>query len=303
MADSNTFEVIIIGGSYSGLSAAMSLGRSLRKVLVIDSGKPCNRQTPHSHNFLTQDGETPAAISQKAKKQVMDYPTVSFHEGLAIKAHKTGNDFEVITETGKKFTSKKLIFATGLKDIMPEIDGFADCWGISILHCPYCHGYEARGTKTAILANEDSGFHYAQLLSNWTKDLALFTDGISILTAEQAEIVKKNGVKIIEEAISHIEHDKGKVRHIVFKDGTQFPVETIYCRPNYIQHCPIPEELGCELTEQGLIKTDAFQKTNIDGVFACGDSTSGRSVAVSVSTGSIAGVFANNELTGEAFNS
>ncbi|MBL7869349.1 MAG: NAD(P)/FAD-dependent oxidoreductase [Flavobacterium lindanitolerans] len=303
MADSNTFEVIIIGGSYSGLSAAMSLGRSLRNVLIIDSGKPCNRQTPHSHNFLTQDGETPAAISQKAKKQVMDYPTVSFHEGLAIKAHKIGNDFEVITETGEKFTSKKLIFATGLKDIMPEIDGFADCWGISILHCPYCHGYEARDTKTAILANEDSGFHYAQLLSNWTKDLALFTDGISILTAEQAEIVKKNGVKIIEEAISHIEHDKGKVRHIVFKDGTQFPVETIYCRPNYIQHCPIPEELGCELTEQGLIKTDAFQKTNIDGVFACGDSTSGRSVAVSVSTGSIAGVFANNELTGEAFNS
>ncbi|MDQ7960274.1 NAD(P)/FAD-dependent oxidoreductase [Flavobacterium lindanitolerans] len=303
MADSNTFEVIIIGGNYSGLSAAMSLGRSLRKVLIIDSGKPCNRQTPHSHNFLTQDGETPAAISQKAKKQVMDYPTVSFHEGLAIKAHKTENDFEVITETGEKFTSKKLIFATGLKDIMPEIDGFADSWGISILHCPYCHGYEARDTKTAILANEDSGFHYAQLLSNWTKDLALFTDGISILTAEQAEIVKKNGVKIIEEAISHIEHDKGKVRHIVFKDGTKFPVETIYCRPNYIQHCPIPEELGCELTEQGLIKTDAFQKTNIDGVFACGDSTSGRSVAVSVSTGSIAGVFANNELTGEAFNS
>jgi thioredoxin reductase len=195
MADSNTFEVIIIGGSYSGLSAAMSLGRSLRKVMIIDSGKPCNRQTPHSHNFLTQDGETPAAISQKAKNQVMDYPTVSFHEGLAIKAHKTGNDFEVITETGEKFTSKKLIFATGLKDIMPEIDGFADCWGISILHCPYCHGYEARDTKTAILANEDSGFHYAQLLSNWTKDLALFTDGISILTAETGRNSQKKRSK------------------------------------------------------------------------------------------------------------
>jgi len=303
MANNSTFEVIIIGGSYSGLSAAMSLGRSLRKVLIIDSGKPCNRQTPHSHNFLTQDGEAPGTIALKAKKQVLDYPTVSFHEGLVTKTNKTEPGFEILTEAGEKFTAKKLIFAAGLKDILPEIKGFAECWGVSILHCPYCHGYEARSTKTAIFANQDSGFHYAQLLSNWTKDLTLFTDGISILTAEQAEIVKKNGIKIIEEPVSQIEHDNGKVQHIVFKDGSKFPVETIYCRPSFIQHCPIPEELGCEMTEQGLIKTDAFQKTTIEGVFACGDSTSGRSVAVSVSTGSIAGVFANNELTGEAFNS
>ena len=102
-------DVIIIGGSYSGLSAAMALGRASRNVLIIDSGEPCNRQTPHSHNFITHDGETPAAISAKAKEQVLRYPTVTFVTGKALKAVKTENGFSVITENGKNFTSKKIL--------------------------------------------------------------------------------------------------------------------------------------------------------------------------------------------------
>lgn len=164
------FEVIIIGGSYSGLSAAMSLGRSLRQVLVIDSGLPCNRQTPHSHNFITQDGEKPAVISAKAKLQVDIYKTVQFYNGLAVKALKTESGFEIETESGVVFTSRKVLFATGVKDLLPEIEGFAACWGISVLHCPYCHGYEVKNEKTAIIANGEMGFEYAKLISNWTKD-------------------------------------------------------------------------------------------------------------------------------------
>ena len=137
----NHFDVIIIGGSYSGLSAAMSLGRSLRQVLVIDSGLPCNKQTPHSHNFITQDGEKPAVISAKAKLQVDIYKTVQFFNGLAVKAFKKNKGFEITTESGDVFTSRKVLFATGVKDLLPEINGFAECWGISVLHCPYCHGY------------------------------------------------------------------------------------------------------------------------------------------------------------------
>ena len=103
MVKQNQFDVIIIGGSYAGLSAGMSLGRSLRKVLIIDSGKPCNEQTPHSHNFLTQDGKTPKEISELSKKQVLEYETVRFHQGKAIEAKKIENGFEVITENGEKF--------------------------------------------------------------------------------------------------------------------------------------------------------------------------------------------------------
>src|SRR6478736_6055187 len=152
------FDVIIIGGSYSGLSASMSLGRSLRQVLIIDSGLPCNRQTPHSHNFITQDGEKPAVISAKAKLQVDLYKTVHFYNGLAVKAIKKENGFEVSTESGEVFNSRKILFASGVKDLFPEIKGFADCWGISVLHCPYCHGYEVKNEKTAIIANGEMAY-------------------------------------------------------------------------------------------------------------------------------------------------
>ncbi|EJG00884.1 MULTISPECIES: NAD(P)/FAD-dependent oxidoreductase [Flavobacterium] len=296
------FEVIIIGGSYSGLSAAMSLGRSLRQVLVIDSGLPCNRQTPHSHNFITQDGEKPAVISAKAKLQVDIYKTVQFYNGLAVKALKTESGFEIETESGVVFTSRKVLFATGVKDLLPEIEGFAACWGISVLHCPYCHGYEVKNEKTAIIANGEMGYEYAKLISNWTKDLRLCTNGKSELTLEQTQTLKNHGVLILEEEIDSFDHKDGYIKNIIFKNGEKVEVKAIYARPPFEQHCSIPETLGCESNEQGLLKVDAMQKTNIPGVFASGDCTTPmRSVAIAVSTGSFAGAVINKELIDEDF--
>ncbi|MET3028851.1 NAD(P)/FAD-dependent oxidoreductase [Flavobacterium sp. UW10123] len=296
------FEVIIIGGSYSGLSAAMSLGRSLRQVLVIDSGLPCNRQTPHSHNFITQDGEKPAVISAKAKLQVDIYKTVQFYNGLAVKVLKTGKGFEITTESGAVFTSRKVLFATGVKDLLPEIEGFAACWGISVLHCPYCHGYEVKNEKTAIIANGEMGFEYAKLISNWTKDLRLCTNGKSELTSKQIQTLKDHSVLILEEKIDSFEHNEGYVRNIIFKNGEKVEVKAIYARPPFEQHCSLPIDLGCDINEQGLLKVDAMQKTNISGVFASGDCTTQmRSVAIAVSTGSFAGAVINKELIDEDF--
>ena len=119
MKENNLYDVIIIGGSYSGLAAAMALGRALRKVLVIDGGEPCNRQTPHSHNFLTQDGKTPGEITVLGKKQVQQYRTIQFLKGLAIEAVKTNTGFDVITDTGKLFYARKIILATGKKIYYP----------------------------------------------------------------------------------------------------------------------------------------------------------------------------------------
>lgn len=302
MIQQKHFEVIIIGGSYSGLSAAMSLGRSLRQVLVIDSGLPCNRQTPHSHNFITHDGEVPAVISAKAKLQVDFYNTVQFYNGLSISAIKTENGFEIKTESGKVFTSKKVLFATGVKDLLPEIKGFAECWGISILHCPYCHGYEVKTEKTAIIANGDAGFEYAKLISNWTKDLRLLTNGKSTLSLEQTQILKNHHIEIIEDEIESFEHEKGNIQQIIFKNQIKIVVKAIYHKPPFEQHCLLPEILGCVLTEQGLIKVDMFQKTSISGVFASGDSViQARSVAMAVSSGSFAGASINKELIDEDF--
>lgn len=302
MTEQTHFEVIIVGGSYSGLSAAMSLGRSLRQVLVIDSGLPCNRQTPHSHNFITQDGEKPAVISAKAKLQVDLYKTVQFYNGLAVSAIKIENGFEIKTNSGKSFTSRKLLFATGVKDLLPEIPGFAECWGISVLHCPYCHGYEVKTEKTAIIANGEMGFEFAKLISNWTKNLRLLTNGKSTLSPEETLILKQHNIDIIEDEIDSFEHESGNIKEIVFKNKAKIAIKAIYARPPFEQHCSLPEALGCELTQQGLLKVDAMQKTNIAGIYASGDCTTQmRSVAIAVSTGSFAGAVINKELIDEDF--
>jgi thioredoxin reductase len=295
-------EVIIIGGSYAGLSAAMALGRSLRNVLIIDSGLPCNRQTPHSHNFITHDGEKPAAITKAAKQQVLKYETVKFLNGLAVSGAKTENGFSIATETGEVFQAKKLVFATGIKDIMPDVKGFAECWGISVVHCPYCHGYEIRNQKTAIMANGPKAFHLASLVNNLTDYLTILTAGKADFSEDQLQKLDKHGIKIIEKEVSAIEHEKGYLKKIVFKDGSKENFSAAYGAVPFVQHSDIPLALGCELDENGYIKVDHFLKTTIQGVYACGDSsTMMRSVANAVYGGNLAGALVNMELTEEHF--
>ncbi|KGO92476.1 NAD(P)/FAD-dependent oxidoreductase [Flavobacterium subsaxonicum] len=296
------YEVIIIGGSYAGLSAAMALGRASRNVLIIDANKPCNRQTPHSHNFLTQDGETPAAISAKAKEQVMAYPTVTFLNDSAVKAASAENGFSITTENGKTFTGKKLLLATGIKDIMPEIDGFAECWGISVIHCPYCHGYEVKNQPTAILANADAAMHYAQLLLQWTKDLTLFTNGPALFTNEQTAKLQKHNIAVIEGEVARLEQQKGQLESIALKNGSTHNFKVLYYKPSFEHHTNLHEQLHCAVNDMGFLAIDEWQKSEVYGVYAAGDCTTPmRSVAMAVAQGMKAGAMINNELASEAF--
>lgn len=296
------FDVIIVGGSYSGLAAAMALGRALKEVLVIDDGKPCNRQTPHSHNFLTNDGKTPSEIAAIANLQMSKYETIRFFKGLAMNGVRTDHGFEIEVATGETFFAKKLIFATGIIDLLPNIDGLQACWGISVIHCPYCHGYEVRNEKTGILGNGDPGFDFARLISNWTKDLTLLTNGASKLKAEQKNRLLQHGINIVEKEIDRIEHDNGYVQHIVFKDGTKETIKAIYAPSPFVQHCKIPEQLGCELTQDGYIKIDHYQETTVKHVFAVGDSAAKmRTVANAVAMGTAAGMAISKTMILEEF--
>jgi thioredoxin reductase len=302
MTDNKQFDVIIIGGSYSGLAAGMALGRALRQVLIIDSGKPCNKQTPHSHNFLTQDGKSPAEIATLARQQVERYNTVTFFNGLATNGTKMENGFEIQVASGETFRAGKLIFATGITDIVPGIDGFAACWGISVLHCPYCHGYEVRNEKTGILGNGEDGYELAGLISNWTNDLTLFTNGTSTLTVKQTGKLEKHHIKIVEKSVERLEHVNGYLLNIIFRDGAKSSVKAIYTHSLFEQHCPVPESLGCELTDDGYIKVDPFQETTVHGVFACGDNeTRMRTVANAIAAGTTAGMIVNKKMIFEKF--
>ena len=296
------FDVIIIGGSYAGLSAALSLGRATRKVLIVDAGEPCNRQTPYSHNFLTHDGQQPAEISALAKAEVLKYPTVKFVEGKAISASKSTAGFAVVLESGESFSSRKLLIATGLKDVLPNIKGLAECWAISVIHCPYCHGYEVRDEKIGLMMNGEHAFEMAKNLNLWNKDLTLLTNGKSQLTAEQSEKLTSKSIKIIEDEIIELAHEVGNLQNVVFAGGEKLALKAIYARAEVEQHVDFNIQLNFELTELKTIKVDEQQKTTASGVYAAGDcATMFRSLSIITAAGTMAAVMLNKEMISEDF--
>ncbi|MEZ0484880.1 NAD(P)/FAD-dependent oxidoreductase [Fibrella aquatica] len=294
------YDVIIVGGSNAGLSAAMLLGRSLRRVLVIDAGRPCNRQTPHSHGFLTRDGETPTQLLAIAREQVSHYPTIQFWSDTVVSATQTPNGFTVTTADSVVFSSRKLLLATGVADIMPDLPGFADCWGRLVLHCPYCHGYEVYGQPLGVLANGEMGYEMATLIQHWTNQLTLYTNGPSTLTDVQRQTLEQLHIPLIETPLKAIEHNAGQLTALLFTDGTRTHPTAIFSRIPFRHHTDIATQLGCTLTETNFVQVTEFGETNVPGLFAAGDITTPfRQVAVAVANGSKAAAWINRELLTE----
>lgn len=300
MTIKHEYDVLIIGGSNAGLSAAMLLGRSLRRVLVIDAGKPCNQQTPHSHGFLTRDGETPTAISAIAREQISQYPTVQFLADTVSSAAQMPNGFTVITAGGMTFSARKLLLATGVADIMPDLPGFAECWGISVLHCPYCHGYEVHSQPLGVLANGETGYEMATLIQHWSRQLTLYTNGPSTLTDAQRHTLEQLAIPVVETPVAAIEHEGGQLTALLFTDETRVHPTAVFSRVPFRHHTDIAIQLGCAMTENGLLQVTDFGETNVPGLFAAGDITTPfRQVAIAVANGSKAAAWINRELITE----
>jgi thioredoxin reductase len=295
-----TVDVVIVGGSYAGLSAAMSLGRAIRQVVVIDSGQPCNWQTPHAHNLITHDGSAPGHIRSLAKEQVLAYPTVRFESDTVTTITGKSNDFVVETASGQVIRAKKILLAAGVRDLLPPIEGFAACWGISVIHCPYCHGYEYRAQPTGILVNGPTALDFGKLIRNWTKELTIFTNGTPTYEPEHGQQIEMLDIKVESRPIQQLVHTDGVLEHVLFTDGSRQPLPALYARVPFEQHFPLSPALDCKLTETGLIQTDEFRHTSVPGVYAAGDnSTMLRSVASAIAMGSIAGAMINHELIAE----
>lgn len=157
-------DAIVIGGSFAGLAAATYLARGRRDVAVVDAGLPRNRFATHSHGFLGFDGVAPSVIVATARTQLAVYPTVSQVAGEVASAERRDDGFAVTLETGEVLTGDKLILAFGINDVLPEIPGLAERWGKSVIHCPYCHGYEFAGQRLGVLGMSPNSIHQAMLI-------------------------------------------------------------------------------------------------------------------------------------------
>jgi len=297
-------DVIIVGGGPAGMNAALVLGRARKRVIVIDEGRPRNRVTRETHGFLTRDGVSPGEFRRIAREQINAYPSVRFVEEAAVSAEGSDGDFRVTTAGGASYRSKKLLFATGMKDAPLDIDGLADVYGTSAFVCPYCDGWELRDQTLVVIAQGARAVHMAKMLAGWTDRYTICTNGSADLTEEHREELARHGVPLFEAPVSRIHSEGGMVRHVELADGARIACTGMFFAPKLVAGSELPRAMGCRTTEAGTVVADPFGKTNVPGVFSAGDAASELYQAITAaSLGALAGVAMNNELLEEAWAS
>lgn len=291
-----THDVIILGGSYAGLSAGLQLARARRSVLVIDTGLRRNRFAATSHGFLTQDGSAPAEIAAEARSQLMEYRSVEWLQTAATSAERVQDGFKVALQQGPDVTGKRLVLATGVTDVLPDLDGLAERWGRSVFHCPYCHGYELDQGRIGVLATSPLSMHQALMLPDWGPT-TFFLNGAFEPDADQLQQLAWRNVTVEHGLIDRIEGDRVDV---VMKDGRVLPMDGLFTTTRTVVSAPFAEQLGCALDDGPLgryIRTDAMKATTVPGVFACGDAARPTgSVALAVGDGAMAGAATHRSL-------
>ncbi|WP_112610760.1 NAD(P)/FAD-dependent oxidoreductase [Rhizobium sp. WW22] len=281
-------DVIVIGGSYAGMAAALQLLRARRKVLVIDADKRRNRFAEESHGFLGQDGVNPGEIARKAREQLSAYPTLSWVEGTAEQAEGEKDAFVVTMADATRHDGRRLLFATGVSDALPELEGLGERWGKSVFHCPYCHGYELGQGRIGCIATGPMSLHQAQLLPEWG-EVTFFLNGSFVPDETQHADLAARGVTI---EAAHIARLEGKA-DVRLTDGRLLPFAGLFTASRVSPSSPIAERLGCALEETPFgtqIQTDVTKETTISGAFACGDAARiPHSVSLAVGDGAWAG--------------
>lgn len=290
-------DVVIVGGSYAGLSAGLQLARARRRVLVVDAGERRNRFAAASHGFLTRDGTSPAEIAAEARSQILAYDTVEWLEGEVTRAEAVDGGFLVaVGAAGEGRVGKRLVLALGVKDHLPDIPGLEERWGRSVFHCPYCHGYELDQGRIGVLASSPKSLHHALMLPDWGQT-TLFLNGAFTPDPEQSDQLRRRGVTLDDGLVDRLEGDGAT---IVMRDGRVVPLDGLFTLTRTRVASPIAERLGCAFDEGptgAVIRTDAVKATTVPGVFACGDAARmAGSVTSAVGDGALAGMAAHQSL-------
>lgn len=287
-------DVIVVGGSYAGLSAALQLARARQRVVVVDAGQRRNRFARTSHGFLGQDGRAAADIAQDARTQLLTYPNVQWLAGTAVAAQAQDEGF-VLTTAEQTLRAQRLVLALGVVDELPAIEGLAERWGQSVFHCPYCHGYELNQGRIGVLASGEMSLHHAMLLPDWGR-VTLFLNRSFVPDAAQLAALAGRGV-VLEEMPVVALVDQATV---LLADGRQVVQDGLFTLTRTRLGSALPEQLGCAL-EQGptgsYLRIGATMETTVAGVFACGDAARAfGNVAISVGDGALAGASAHRSL-------
>lgn len=266
------YDVVVVGGGAAGLSAALVLGRSRRRVVVVDAGEPRNARASHLHGFLSRDGMDPAELLATGRQEVVGYGG-EFLAGRAVGIERLEEGrFVVRLVDGRQLQARAVVVATGLRDELPEIPGLREQWGRDVHVCPYCHGYEVRDSALGVVGGEDRAFSLRQalLIPQWSDDVVFFPHRIDLADHER-ELLTARGVWIVDGEVTRIVSDDDGVRGVELADGSLVDRTALFVAPRFVPSDDLLTALGCEVDDEGWVATDRTGRTSIDGVWAPGN--------------------------------
>ncbi|WP_310394507.1 NAD(P)/FAD-dependent oxidoreductase [Hymenobacter sp.] len=300
------YDVLIIGAGSAGLTAALTLGRCLRRVLVADGGPPRNECSPGVHGFLTRDGIRPAELLRLGREQLRPYDTVEV-AGLRIDSLiRQGRGFcatgsSTADDASRTVTARRVLLATGVSDVLPPLPGFRELWGRGVLHCPYCHGWEVRGQPLAVYGRGRTVTGLALLVSRWSRDIVVVTDGAGHLTPNARRRLRREKISVEEQPVTRLIGSASRdLRCVVFADGSQLERAALFLHAPQHQRSPLAAGLGARLTSKGAVWVSSGLQTSVPGLYAAGDTTPGTQQALlAAAGGNKAAILINESLTRE----
>ena len=270
------FDAVVVGAGPAGLSAALSIARACRRVLLVDDGHARNAPAAHAWGFITRDGTPPEDIRALGRDELARYDVTVLDAHVEAAEHDQHGGFclSLLDRDDLSIQTRALVLATGIMDILPPVPGLAEAWGCGVAHCPYCHGWDLRGRPTAFYGRGDDAFSMGRFLTLWSDDMTVVTDGPSELTAEQRTELDGRGVRVDERPVGRIEQTDGRVSAVVFEDGDRLHVGAVYVKPDVRPRSTLPETLGARLLPNRIAVTDDVGRVEgVPGLYLAGDVT------------------------------
>jgi thioredoxin reductase len=296
------YEVAVIGGSHSGLAAAHTLGRSKRSTILFDAGAPRNSAAQRVHNFSTGDGASPHELRKIARAQLNVFDHVRYIQERVTSVNASAAGFHVTTGNDL-FLVRKIILAAGVTDHLFPIEGLTDLWGRKVLHCTYCHGWEARDQPALVLVKGAIAWDVSITISQWNPQLTFLLNGSMVEDAEKKNYLRQRGWPLIETPVTKLV-ERAEAVEAWLADGQVIAAPVVYTKPVQVQfNNELAVKLGCEISKSGSVLTDGAMQTSVQGVFAAGDLAHPgyHMVAEAIATGHKAAAFCNNQLCKEDY--
>lgn len=291
------FDVVIVGGGSAGLSAALVLSRARRRVLVVDSGSPRNAPATQMHGYLSRDGLAPSELVSIGRAEIAVYGATVLDAEVTAVATDGGAGFRVRVSGGREISARRLLLATGLHDVLPDIAGLRERWARDVLHCPYCHGWEVRDQPLGVIGDSPEAVRYAQIVRQWADDVVYFTPPMLLTPVERDELVAR-AIGIVEGSVARVlVDDDDRLRGVELDDGRIVPRRALFVPPRFVPHNDLLLELGCRLDADGWVVVDPTGRTSVPGVWVAGNLANPRAqVITAAGEGSAAAIALNADL-------